>query len=104
MRWLKVRRYWNRAKVLFIYGCDARCVNDGVVSELVIAATLHDCINGLNESWKLTGYPVVVVGTTSESERVPKSILSSFKHEVSFEVCFFFLATSAPANSYAGAR
>lgn len=34
----------------------------------------------------MTGYPTVVVGTTSESDKTPKSILSSFKHEISIEV------------------
>lgn len=34
----------------------------------------------------MTGYPVVVIGTTSETERVPTSLLASFKHEIAFEV------------------
>jgi peroxin-6 len=37
-------------------------------------------------SWRLTGYPTLVFGTTTEPSRVPPSLLSCFKHEVDFEV------------------
>ncbi|KAF8590012.1 AAA-domain-containing protein [Ramaria rubella] len=50
-----------------------------------IASALHESISELAEHWKLTGYPVLVVGTTSEPERVPASVLACFKHEIVFE-------------------
>lgn len=42
----------------------------------------------------MTGYPVVVFGTTSEPGRLANGILSSFKHEVLFEVSRWLLLTN----------
>ncbi|EIN07593.1 AAA-domain-containing protein [Punctularia strigosozonata HHB-11173 SS5] len=50
-----------------------------------ITAALNDCIDSLNETWKLTGYPVVVVGTTSNPNMVATHLMSCFKHEISME-------------------
>lgn len=50
-----------------------------------MAEALRECIAGLQPSWNLTGFPVVLVGTTDSHERVPPKILSCFKHEVVFE-------------------
>lgn len=59
--------------------------------EPVIASALAECIDKMQENWKLTGYPVIVLGTTSQSSRVPIGVLSSFKHEVPFEVIISLL-------------
>ncbi|KAI1788454.1 AAA-domain-containing protein [Ganoderma leucocontextum] len=53
--------------------------------EPAVAEALRDCIASLQPSWNLTGFPVVLVGTTDSHERVPPKILSCFKHEVVFE-------------------
>jgi len=53
--------------------------------EPVLAKALHECIADMQKGWKLTGFPVITLGTTSEPGRVPMSILSCFKHEVAFE-------------------
>lgn len=50
-----------------------------------VANVLQECIEEMKKSWKSTGYPVVTLGTTSLPDRVPPSILSSFKHHISFE-------------------
>ncbi|KAG5335902.1 hypothetical protein C0989_012586 [Termitomyces sp. Mn162] len=50
-----------------------------------IANVIKECIAGAQEDWKITGYPVVVLGTTSQPSRVPPNIISSFKHEIPFE-------------------
>ena len=49
-------------------------------------SALKELINDLYGAWRLSGYPVIVFGTTSESTRVPATVLSCFKHEVTFEV------------------
>ncbi|KAG6845032.1 hypothetical protein H0H87_001369 [Tephrocybe sp. NHM501043] len=53
--------------------------------EPAIANALKECIADAQDDWKMTGYPVVILGTTSQPSRVPSSILTSFKHEVLFE-------------------
>lgn len=58
-----------------------------VCIEPAIAEVLRDCIAGLQPSWNLTGFPVLLLGTTDSHDRVPPKILSCFKHEVLFEVC-----------------
>ncbi|KZT66717.1 AAA-domain-containing protein [Daedalea quercina L-15889] len=50
-----------------------------------ISSTLQECIASLEQGWNLTGYPVLVVGTTSDSEKVPSRVLSCFKHEINLE-------------------
>ncbi|RPD65775.1 AAA-domain-containing protein [Lentinus tigrinus ALCF2SS1-7] len=53
--------------------------------EPAIAEALRDCINDLQPSWNLTGFPVLLFGTTDNHDRVPPKVLSCFKHEVIFE-------------------
>ncbi|KAF8652744.1 hypothetical protein AX16_004241 [Volvariella volvacea WC 439] len=53
--------------------------------EPAIVSALHDCINEAQLSWKMTGYPILVAGTTSELGHVPAKILSTFKNEIVFE-------------------
>lgn len=47
---------------------------------------LKECIANLQASWKMTGYPVIVVGIANEPSQVPPGILALFKHEVGIEV------------------
>jgi peroxin-6 len=51
-----------------------------------IVNTLKECISKSALSWKITGFPVLVVATTADSSFVPLSILSCFKNEILFEV------------------
>ncbi|CDZ96282.1 Peroxisome assembly factor 2 containing the AAA-type ATPase domain [Phaffia rhodozyma] len=50
-----------------------------------IAGVLQDCIQSLSASWKTTGFPVVVVGTTSDGDKVPSGVLGCFKQEISIQ-------------------
>lgn len=59
--------------------------------EPVIANVLGECLSDIQTGWKLTGYPVVVLGTTSESGRVPGTLLSCFKQEINIEVFAIFV-------------
>ncbi|KAI0668555.1 AAA-domain-containing protein [Trametes maxima] len=74
--------------------------------EPAVAEALRDCIATLQASWNLTGFPVLLFGTTDSHERVPPKILSCFKHEILFEapgeserndILLSILATSALA-------
>ncbi len=51
-----------------------------------MANILQDCVSILGKSWKETGFPVLLFGTTSEPEKIPQGVLNCFKHEVQFEV------------------
>ncbi|KAH9924001.1 AAA-domain-containing protein [Epithele typhae] len=53
--------------------------------EPAVAETLRDCIAGLQPSWTLTGFPVLLFGATDNPDRVPPKVMSCFKHEVAFE-------------------
>ncbi|KAI0806992.1 AAA-domain-containing protein [Fomes fomentarius] len=53
--------------------------------EPAVAEALRDCIAGLQPSWNLTGFPVLLFGTTDSHERVSPKIMSCFKHEIVFE-------------------
>ncbi|KZT03423.1 AAA-domain-containing protein [Laetiporus sulphureus 93-53] len=53
--------------------------------ESSVGDVLQDCIATLQQAWGLTGFPIIVVSTTSNAERVPPRVLSCFKHEIVFE-------------------
>ncbi|KAJ7043376.1 AAA-domain-containing protein [Mycena alexandri] len=53
--------------------------------ESVLTAVLRECIDNVQNSWRISGHPIMVFATTAEADRVPMGILSSFKHEVAFE-------------------
>jgi len=47
---------------------------------------MREVLDDLQANWKMSGYPVVVIGTTSENARVPAGILGCFKQEINIEV------------------
>ncbi len=49
-------------------------------------STITDELAKLHSAWRVTGYPLVVVGTTSDSNRVDNSVLNGFKHVIKVEV------------------
>ncbi|KAH9056622.1 AAA-domain-containing protein [Lactarius vividus] len=51
----------------------------------VIVNVIKELFQDLYGSWRLTGYPILVFGTTTEPGRVPPNLVSCFKHEVDFE-------------------
>lgn len=46
-----------------------------------MAAVLKDCIDSLAETWKSSAWPVIVVGTTGDADKVPAAILGTFKED-----------------------
>lgn len=55
-------------------------------TEPQIATVLRECIEGLDKVWKESGWPVLVVGTTSDADKVPLGILACFKRDIAVEV------------------
>ncbi|KAF8803602.1 AAA-domain-containing protein [Phlegmacium glaucopus] len=50
-----------------------------------IVTALRECINDIQTSWKTTGYPLIVIGTTSASSSLPVGLASCFKQEILFQ-------------------
>ncbi|CAG8505257.1 3910_t:CDS:10 [Diversispora eburnea] len=50
-----------------------------------ISSVLQDSFKQLLENFQTIGYPVLVVGTTGDIEKIPASVISCFRHEISFE-------------------
>lgn len=50
-----------------------------------VVNVIKELFQDLYGSWRLTGYPILVFGTTTEPGRVPPNLVSCFKHEVDFE-------------------
>ena len=55
---------------------------------------LQECITDITLEWKKTGFPVLLLGTTSEAGSIPVGLSSCFKHELGFEV-----SVSSPSAS-----
>jgi peroxin-6 len=53
--------------------------------EPALLNVLRDCIGDCKTSWRVTGFPVVTIGTCSEFGQLPVAIKSCFSHEVVFE-------------------
>jgi len=68
--------------------CDG--LDNDSFAEPAIVSVLKEALDNIQNSWRLTGYPVIVLGTTSGSGHVPANLLSCFKQEVAFEVSLFF--------------
>lgn len=55
-------------------------------SDFVMTQILQDCIISSHEAWAMTGFPVIVVGTTDHMQ-LPIKVQSCFNYEINFEVC-----------------
>ncbi|CAO3628854.1 unnamed protein product [Cunninghamella blakesleeana] len=53
--------------------------------EPLLATVLQECIKSVNKNQSVTGYPVMVIATTSDVEQLPSSILGCFRHELTIE-------------------
>ncbi|KAL1926662.1 hypothetical protein VTP01DRAFT_5557 [Rhizomucor pusillus] len=53
--------------------------------EPLLANVLQECIKNVNAAHATTGYPVMVIATTSDVDALPSSILGCFRHEVAVE-------------------
>ncbi|KAG8988842.1 peroxisomal assembly protein [Tulasnella sp. JGI-2019a] len=50
-----------------------------------ILPAIHECLEEIRRAWHDTGYPIILVATTSDVEHLPIGILGCFKHEIAFE-------------------
>jgi len=76
------------------FGCWKGCViwkkfrkaTDFLSVDPAIVNALRECIAESAQSWRMGGFPIGVVATSDDTSRIPASILSSFKHQLEFEV------------------
>ncbi|KIY51147.1 AAA-domain-containing protein [Fistulina hepatica ATCC 64428] len=54
-------------------------------TDLRFVDTLRRCMSSLNTSWTASSYPVAVVATANDPDKVPVDVTSCFKHEISVE-------------------
>ncbi|BGP19899.1 hypothetical protein JCM10213_008627 [Rhodosporidiobolus nylandii] len=50
-----------------------------------MTTVLKECFETIREGWQTSGYPVVVVATTTDVEKVPTGVLGLFKEEIGIE-------------------
>ncbi|KAJ7470448.1 P-loop containing nucleoside triphosphate hydrolase protein [Mycena latifolia] len=48
--------------------------------ESILTAVLRECIDNLQNSWRISGHPVMMFATTAEADRVPMGIFEWFRH------------------------
>lgn len=53
--------------------------------EPTISVTLQEAIKTASEAWKKTGYPLIIVGTACEVDKIPVSVVGCFKEELAIE-------------------
>ncbi|KAL1924063.1 uncharacterized protein VTP21DRAFT_7098 [Calcarisporiella thermophila] len=53
--------------------------------EPVIATVLQDLFGQLTTKFRETGYPLMVVGTTTDIDKLPANVLGCFRHEIALE-------------------
>lgn len=53
-----------------------------------MSTILRECFAIARQGWKSTGFPIVVVGTTVDVDKIPTGVLGAFKEEIAYEVSF----------------
>lgn len=64
------------------------------LAEPPMTTVLKECLDTIKEGWLSSGYPVVVVATTTDVEKVPTGVLGLFKEEIGIEVRLRFPHTA----------
>lgn len=54
--------------------------------EPLLATVLQECIENVRAAHASTGFPIMVIATTSDIDALPTSILGCFRHEVVVDV------------------
>ncbi|KAI9280140.1 P-loop containing nucleoside triphosphate hydrolase protein [Umbelopsis sp. AD052] len=74
--------------VILLRGIEGLARKSAVVEtgqEPLISTVLQDCIQNITNAHSVTGYPVMLVATTSDVDNLPTSILGCFRHELVIE-------------------
>lgn len=53
--------------------------------EPAMTTILQECFAEARKGWKSSGYPLIVVGTTNDPDKIPTGVLGAFKREIKLE-------------------
>ncbi|KAK4048422.1 peroxisomal assembly protein [Microbotryomycetes sp. JL201] len=53
--------------------------------EPAMSTIVKECLASAQQGWKTSGYPVIVVGTTSDADKVSTGVLGAFKEEIAID-------------------
>ncbi len=84
MGWLVILKAPIRKQVYSLFLGYVHADGDFLGSPMI--NVLRDCLDLVHQSWKITGYPVMICGITNESSKLPPAFVALFKHEIIFEV------------------
>jgi peroxin-6 len=51
-----------------------------------MSTILRECFATARAGWKSTGFPIIILATTCDVDKIPTAVLGSFKEEISVEV------------------
>lgn len=51
-----------------------------------MSTILRECFATARQGWKSSGFPIIVVGTTCDVDKIPTGVLGAFKEEIPYEV------------------
>ncbi|KAJ2852651.1 peroxisomal assembly protein [Coemansia brasiliensis] len=54
--------------------------------DLPIARILKSCIANIGQAYRETGYPIIVIATSSQPDKVPVALETAFRHEIDLPV------------------
>ncbi|KAJ2370879.1 peroxisomal assembly protein [Coemansia sp. RSA 2610] len=57
-----------------------------IPEDLPIARALKSCISNVSQAYRETGYPIIVVATSSQPDKVPTALAAVFRHEIELTV------------------
>lgn len=63
-----------------------------------MSTVLKECFATARQGWKSSGFPIIILATACDVEKVPTSVLGAFKEEISIEVRSLAMNTSAWAS------
>ncbi|KAJ2638801.1 peroxisomal assembly protein, partial [Coemansia sp. RSA 1287] len=54
--------------------------------DLPIARVLRSCISSIGQAHRETGFPIIVIATSSQPDKIPTALATAFRHEVELSV------------------
>ena len=86
-RWRGRVKLWRLGKVSNSPYVRSDMTDDvGRCVEPAMSTILRECFATARQGWKSSGFPIIVVGTTCDVDKIPTGVLGAFKEEISYEV------------------
>lgn len=62
------------------------CSPRDLLTEPAMSTILRECFAVARQGWKASGFPVIILATTCDVDKIPTGVLGAFKEEISIEV------------------